>query len=435
MSGAANKIKHQLLSIIGEMATNPALFARNPATDFTRKRKLDFETLMLFLLSMGGGSLQAELLKHTGYQVGTATTSAFLQQRAKLLPIALEYMLSQFTPCAQSLQYFEGYRLLAQDGSDLLCLPNPSEPENYFLSTPASKGYNIIHLNALYDLCNGLYVDAIVQNRRELNEHQALCAMVDRASISGKVIVLADRGYESYNNLAHIDRKHWNYLIRIRNASGGFLSGLTLPSSPEWDLDIHRILTRKQTNSVRLNRSLFRFLPSSSTFDFMDLNEAPDYPINFRIVRFQITDNSYETVVTNLDRVSFPPEKLKRLYNLRWGIETAFRSLKYSIGLLAFHSKKAAFITQEIFAALIMYNFSQMIASLAVIAKKNTRYAYQINFSLAVRICLAFFRSRDPTPPQVEALLSAHLLPIRQDRSFPRDKRSSMSVGFNYRIT
>lgn len=417
------------------MATNPSLFAQNPAKDFTRKRKLDFETLLLLLLGMGGGSLQAELLEYTGYAANTATSSAFIQQRAKVLPIALEYILHQFTlPCTQ-IKRFQGYRLLAVDGSDLLTLANPSEPENFFLSNPDSKGYNLLHLNALYDLCNGLYVDALLQSRRNVHEHQALTAMVDRSSIADDVIIIGDRGYESYNNLAHIARKGWKYLFRIKDISkGGILSGLALPDTNEFDVDIHRVLTRKQTNAVKQNPALYRFLPSNSTFDFLDLHENPFYPVDFRVVRFKITDDTYEAIVTNLDRDAFPSDTLMQLYNLRWGIETAFRSLKYTVGLLAFHSKKAAFITQEVFAALIMYNFCQMIASLAVIAKKDSRYFYQINFSLAVRICTAFFRSRDPTPPEVEALLLAHLLPIRKGRSFPRDKHSSRSFGFNYRI-
>lgn len=376
MSWSAMEAKQQLISIVREMATNPWLFALNPAKDFTRKRKLDFETLVLVLLSMGGGNIQTELLEYTGYQVNTATTSAFVQQRAKLLPIALAYILNQFAPPLGQIKRFQGCRLFAVDGSDVLSLANPADPENYFISTASSKGYNFLHLNALYYLCNGLYIDALVQSRRNFHEHQALCAMVDRSSVADSVIILADRGYESYNNLAHIERKGWKYLIHIKDISGnGILSGLDLSSSSAWDLDIKRILTRKQTNMVKQNPTLYRLLPASSTFDF-------------RVVRFQITDTTYEAVITNLDRDAFPPEKLKQLYNFRWGIETAFRSLKYSVGLLAFHSKKATFVTLEIFAALIMYNFYQMIASSAVIANKDTRYDYQINFSLAVRICL-----------------------------------------------
>ncbi|MDR0343782.1 MAG: transposase [Nocardiopsaceae bacterium] len=31
------------------------------------------------------------------------------------------------------------------------------------------------------------------------------------------VIVIADRGLESYNNFAHIEKKGWNYLIRVKD--------------------------------------------------------------------------------------------------------------------------------------------------------------------------------------------------------------------------
>ncbi len=33
-------------------------------------------------------------------------------------------------------------------------------------------------------------------------------------------------------------------------------------------------------------------------------------------------------------------KKLKQIYALRWGIETSFRDLKYTIGMLDFHSKR-----------------------------------------------------------------------------------------------
>lgn len=69
--------------------------------------------------------------------------------------------------------------------------------------------------------------------------------------------------------------------------------------------------------------------------------------MNIRIVRFPISETSYETILTNLpDNVT--PDKLKELYHRRWGIETSFRELKYSIGLSAFHSKNYDFILQEI---------------------------------------------------------------------------------------
>ncbi|WP_204792222.1 relaxase/mobilization nuclease domain-containing protein, partial [Oscillibacter sp. CU971] len=59
------------------------------------------------------------------------------------------------------------------------------------------------------------YTDLIVQKEHEKNECRALCQMADRSHISGKVILLADRNYESCNNLARLEKQNWNYLIRF----------------------------------------------------------------------------------------------------------------------------------------------------------------------------------------------------------------------------
>ena len=32
--------------------------------------------------------------------------------------------------------------------------------------------------------------------------------------------MIADRGYEAYNNMAHIEQKGWNYLIRVKEKRG-----------------------------------------------------------------------------------------------------------------------------------------------------------------------------------------------------------------------
>ena len=50
--------------------------------------------------------------------------------------------------------------------------------------------------------------------------------------------------------------------------------------------------------------------------------------MDFCVLRLKISDDSYECIVTNLDRESFPPEKIKELYHMRWGINT-ISHLKY----------------------------------------------------------------------------------------------------------
>ena len=65
------------------------------------------------------------------------------------------------------------------------------------------------------------------------------------------------------------------------------------------------------------------------------------------------------------------------------------------------HAKKAEFIQQEVFARLLMYNFTELITALAVIHRDGKRYTYQANFSVAMHICRLFIRSNTPSNPEI----------------------------------
>ena len=72
---------------------------------------------------------------------------------------------------------------------------------------------------------------------------------------------------------------------------------------------------------------------------------------------------SKELLITNLNRSEFSTNDLKEIYHLRWGIETSFRELKYSIGLTSFHARKVDYIKQEVFARLLLYNYCELITT------------------------------------------------------------------------
>ena len=329
------------------MAKHPEKFCRCPEKDFTRNRKLPLEKLLTLLIKMGGHSLRDEMLDCIDFEEMPATVSALVQQRNKLLPEALEYLFREFTNRCHNSKTYKGYRLLAVDGSDLQFTANPTDPLSYFPGVNGQKPYSFLHLNALYDLSSNLYLDAVVQKRRAANENAALISMVDRSEIHEPVILTADRGYESYNTLEHIAHKGWKYVIRLRE-SKGIISSIPLPEG-DFDMPLQLYLTRKQNKKLKgLQKQYpgkYRFLPTNVNFDYLPWGTDGFYPISFRIVRFKISEGSTETLITNLDRNSFPAEELKHLYHLRWGIETSFRQLKYTIGLSLFQSKKVEYIT------------------------------------------------------------------------------------------
>lgn len=437
MKSYPEQIKAELDSMIHDLSQCSWLFAKDPERDFTRKRKLSFEKMIHLLIGMGGGNLTRELLDHFEFSPETASSSAFIQQREKILPDALEFLFHEFTSTCETKKTYRGYRLLAIDGSDLVFMGSPKDSDSYYQPRSDRKGYNMLHLNAVYDLCSHLYLDAVIQASKRQDEPQALVHMVDRAQVSEPVIILADRGFEAYNTLAHIQHKSWNYVIRIKDSWGGILQGLSVPDTSEFDIRLRFSLFRNKNSAVnaviREHPEMYRRITSNTRFDFLTRLSQPFYPFDFRVVRVQTKADTFETLITNLDESAFPPSELKKLYHMRWGIETAFRGLKHTIGLSHFHAKKQEFIIQEIFSRLIMYNFAEMITAHAVrLEDRSKKFVYQINFSIAAHICRMFFRSAIPKI-DILAFIAKFILPVRPGRCHPRYLKSKSPVSFTYR--
>lgn len=264
--------------------------------------------------------------------------------------------------------------------------------------------------------------------------------MVDRSAIES-ALLLADRGYESYNNLAHIQEKGWNFLIRIKNGTAGIASGLALPATDEFDVPFHLKLTNKQSNEIKellKDKNHYRHITNTIRFDYLPrtsrkYDPAVFFELHFRIVRFPISDTACETIITNLDASAFPLHDIKRLYAMRWGIETSFRNLKHTLGLLHLHAKKVEFVLQEIFAKLTMYNFCELITQSVVIRQAQKTHTYKVNFSDAVHICRQFFLG-DVPPPILEAMLMRYISPIRLGRKDTRKLTHKSSASFTYRV-
>lgn len=433
-------VKKALKDTIQAMTDCKWLFSVRPGKDNTRNRKFPFQRMLSAILAFRGGTLNREIMDFFGLDPSIGTSSAFIQQRAKITPEAFEYLFQHFSNKVDENKLYHGLRLLAVDGSDLQIAASPNDPDSFYPGKDGHKSYNLIHINAMYDLVQHIYVDAILQKSRCTDESGALTDMVDRSDIEN-ALLLADRGYESYNNLAHIQEKGWSFLIRIKDGIAGITSGLILPELDEFDIPFHLKLTRKQTNSVKLllkDKNHYKYLPTNVRFDFLPQKSRKHDPavffdLHFRIVRFPISDTLCETIITNLDAELYPLPEIKRLYAMRWGIETSFRDLKHTLGLVHLHAKKVEFVHQEIFAKLTMYNFCELITQSVVIQQGQKKHAYKVNFSDAAHICFEFFLRNVP-PPIVEAMLMKYISPIRPGRKNIRKPTQKAAFSFTYRV-
>ena len=176
-------------------------------------------------------------------------------------------------------------------------------------------------------------------------------------------------------------------------------------SSDLIDIAVNVTLTRSHKKSITIpDGSYRRFVDATTSFDFIEYGSTDIYQLSFRVVRFPLSEDSFECVVTNLPSDDFPTEKIKQLYNSRWAIETSFRKLKYTIGLSNFHSRKPEFIELEIWAKLIACNATELLIHHAVVEKHDTKYPYKVNFTKAAHICRIYLRLTTETDSFLSAL-------------------------------
>ena len=439
----AGRLRKTLWDIIDVICSQRDVFFVSSKSNFTRKGKFKPRDIFKALLLMEDRSLSHELLPYFDFKKNTPTPSAFVQARAKIKPSAFEALFDRFVSATtdnKKKYLYKGYRLFAVDGSDSHVPTNPDDRASYF-SNPNGRHYNLFHINAMYDLLRHTYTDVVIKKKRNCDEREAFIEMVEKHRNDDiPIIFTADRGYESYNDMAHIIKSGHKFLIRVQDIdSRGIAAGLGLPDR-FFDECITLQLTRRYTQDIKeMMNNDNRIKHITTAFDYLPRSfdrtaPAQFYELPIRIVRFKVKD-TYEVIMTNLPKEKFPPIEIKKLYGMRWGIETSFRDLKHTIGLNYYHAKKTDSVLQEIYARMVMYNFCQLITGQVDIkrSKNGRKYAYRINFSQAVQICRNFLSGK-VIQSDISALISAFILPIRKGRDKPRIKGARRDVYFNYRI-
>ena len=430
-------LKQKLDQCIEQFSSEKHLYCRNPKSDFTRTRRIPFSDVVRFLIEMQSKSLPNEVMDYFGHNLKTPTVSAVTQQRDKILVSGWEHLFTLFrNECTKFYDpTYQGYRLLACDGSDVNIARNPDDHETFI--SEGDTGYNAIHINALYNPLSLTYHGMTFQGKKKLHERSALNQMVDSYISDVPTIFIADRGYESFNVFAHIMRSGHDFIIRVKDIdSNGILGAYELPNG-EFDMPLTTTLTRRHTKETLNNPDKYTILSPVTDFDFLE-SKKDSYEIAFRIVRFIADDGKYVCVATSLSEKEFPLERIRELYRLRWGEETSFRELKYTIGLINFHTRKKDSIIQEILARTILYNFCQMInthAARYLVRRKspNGKYRFKIDFATTVNICRSYLKHGGD---EIELLLliNKHVSWIKCNAKYPIHLRPKRNKDFVYRV-
>lgn len=339
--------------------------------------------------------------------------------------------------CADT-ERFRGYRLAAIDGTTVNLPRNPAAP-SFVCNDGIPNGVNQLHLTPMYDILARTFMDAEIQLESKKDEIGALVALVERNDFKEKTLIIADRGLEGYFPLAHmLEKPNVDFLIRVKQSRSAMREVAKLPML-ELDCDISFTICTTQRNTDKQNPN-YVFLqvpkkskPGSKTrrgrWDFGNY-----YPMKFRICRFLLDNGEFETVATSLPH-SFTMEDIKALYHMRWGVETGFRDLKYTLGLVNLHGKSDSFAEQEIYANLTAFNLASRVCHEVVVRQpKDGVYAYKVNFKMAVALCREFIRTPNADVDKLLKDIARYTVPIRPGRQDQRNLRVKGFPGFVYRV-
>lgn len=397
---------------------------------FTRKRKLFLEHLILSILNRKGVTLSMELrrlfrlLKPRTTDV--ISNAGYLKQRLKLNPAAFTYLndfhMKNFYEDERDLLKYKGHFVLAIDGSHVN-LPNTQENQGVYgfqvnqFTQQAQAG-----VSCLYDVFNKMILDCTI-NHYKFSERDQAEAHIEKIPALLKdqpYVVMLDRGYPS--SFFFMNRLERNEKFVVRLSSSDFRQEQQRMRTEDEDVEI--VFTQARVGPYR-NTPLAARLREKGA-------------INLRFVKVTLPGDVIEVLATNLSREEFSQEDIGKLYGLRWGIETAYDTLKNRFMLDNFTGKKPIIIEQDILSTIYLYNLTHDMLRDAEIEQeeknKQKRYKHRmtINVNVAIGIIkedlirMALQDDPDKRGEIFEAIIRAiadNLVPVRENRQFQRKKK------------
>ena len=397
-------------------------------TDFTRERSLTFQNVFFLLINFLTKSLQAELdnlfkvLLNKELPVNQVTKGAFSQARKKLGHEAfVELDKEQIEWFYQSgkMKSWKGFRLIGVDGS-IARLPQSKEiAAKYGLHDTSETGTGITYarLSQAYDLLNNLTIDAKLSTYDD-NEHNL--ALQHTAEFKAGDLVICDRNYASFWIFALLAHKQVDFCFRLKTGSWKTAKYLA-------DGQDREIVTE-----------IFRSKQSAKKCKELGISKAP---IRLRFIRVQLSTGEREVLVTSLtDSDQYPYQVLSELYQLRWKVEEAYKTMKSRLEIENFSGKSCLSVLQDFHAKIFACNLTAILirGTDEIIEKRcgKRKIIYKVNFTQALNrmknsVVLLFCRKKETVGlylDQLVQLFAANLEPVRKDRHYQRNFRKSKRI-------
>jgi hypothetical protein len=382
---------------------------------------MGFKKLLYFLLSMIKESSQNALERFFAMNGEDTymTQQAFSLARQKIKWEAFREMFDfgvnvHYTNYADEIQRWNGLRVSATDGSKL-SLPNDPALRDYFGTSGAGNTSPTAQGSLLYDILNDVAMDARIEpmatdERTPAGMHIKRLTELESFE-EWKELILFDRGYPSFDLIKELMEQKIHYVMRVREKFSTAIDDL-----PHGD---HR--TELVHGAER---------------------------IAVRVIKFPLSSGEIETLITDLTEQRYGVKTFKRLYFMRWPIETKYDEIKNKLQIENFSGRLVDNIRQDFYAAMVLTNLA---ADFFVQAqegvekeqrKKDNKYRYQVNVNheigvLKDRLIKTLLeddnKKRGKLFDEIIALLKKRLIPIRPNRSYPRTTPRKAKFHHNHK--
>jgi hypothetical protein len=235
------------------------------------------------------------------------------------------------------------------------------------------------------------------------------------AAFASGDILLADRGFSGYFDMAYWQQRGVDVVVRLHGSRR-----CDLRRGRRLGPDDRIVVYRKPAHRpVWLEAASYVAMPTQ---------------LELREIRVRLSERGFRTrvvvvVTTLLDARQYAANALAELYRLRWQAELDLRSLKVALGMDVLRCQSPAMVRKEVWAHLLAYNLIRTV--LAQSAEVHGCAPRQLSFKGAVQTLAAFAERLLSAPPGQSAelhewllaALGAHQVGDRPNRLEPRARK------------
>ena len=392
---------------------------------WTRDRQMPLPDMIRCTMAKKGKTPVIELddyFEDAGRMEQMVSKQDYLQQRKKLNPEVFRQLNQSYLRdfyCGQEVKCWNGYIVLAIDGSAAE-VPNSAENrKEYGVSENGNGGVARANCSVMYDVFNKFMLDIVIDSYpgNEIGEAKTLISSLREIIGSRPVLIIFDRGYVSLEFQDYLDALGIKYLIRLKSdAFKAEVNGMVSE-----DEEIFLEYTKNRLYNVK-QRSLERW---------RDLSQRRGSTI--RMVRTSFQDEKQGILITNFREACM--KDIRWLYRKRWMIEEQYNTMKNKMKFESVTGNASIYVKQDFFAQTLVSNIIQDLiirAEYQAVSKPRKKplcHPIRINHNVAIgqfkKQFIRLMLEEDEACKtamfwELIAKMERNILPIRELKSSPR---------------